>query len=170
MPTKVANQDVRWFIDTVLLGDLQKMICTDGHHYLGFGVVACGIEFLGACIDKHQWDKPGLSQKRFESAVNELFDAKYHPYVHVLFEHLRCGMAHIMRPQGSVAFTTQAESVTDGTHHLKVFAGTGKLVLVSETFYADFAEACKEVKQRMVAGKYSKTITDQHMTITEIEP
>lgn len=175
MPTTGTALDIGQFIDTVMMGDLKKMICKHGLHYLGFGIVGCGIEFLGACIDAHPFDKEQVSRDRFESAVKALFDPMYHPYadktsVHDLYKYLRCGMAHIMRPQGRIAFTTQAESITDGTQHLQVFTGTGKLVLVSEIFYADFAEACKKMKHRMLAGKYSKKLTDQYLTITEIEP
>jgi hypothetical protein len=75
-----------------------------------------------------------------------------------------------MRPQGRVTFTTQAESLKDGTAHLQVLAGPDKLVLVSETFYADFAKACNEMKRRMGVGAYSKTLTDTYMPITTIEP
>ncbi len=173
--TQTTNQDVQWFIDTVLLGNIKDMICTQDQHYLGFGVVACAIEFLGACMDSHPYDQQGLSRQRFEAAVKAHFDAKYHPYAdknskYDLYKHLRCGMAHIMRPQGKVAFTTQAESLTDGTQHLQVYATLDKLVLVSETFYADFAEACNKMKQHMAARAYTKQLTDQYLPITQIQP
>ena len=80
MPTTGTALDIGQFVDTVLMGDLQKMICTPGLQYLGFGVVGCGIEFLGACIDAHPFDKEQVSRDRFESAVRALFDPMYHPY------------------------------------------------------------------------------------------
>ena len=78
-------------------------------------------------------------------------------------------MAHIMRPQGRVAFTTHLESVSDGTYHLQVLPGIDKLVLISETFYSDFAEACKKMKQHMEAGAYTKKVSDQYLPIAEIK-
>lgn len=170
---QTTTQDIQWLIDTVLLGNIKEMICTQNQHYLGFGVVACAIEFLGACMDADPFDKTGSSRKRFEDAIKAHFDAKYHPYAdqnspYDLYKHLRCGMAHIMRPNGKVAFTTHLESVTDGTQHLQIFTVLDKLVLVSETFYCDFAEACKKTKQKMAAGAYAKNLKDLYLPITQI--
>lgn len=175
MPTQTTTQDIGWFIDAVMLGSINDMICKHGQHYLGFGTVAGAIEFIGACMDAQSFDQQGISRQRFESAIKTHFDAKYHPYAdkgskYDLYKHLRCGMAHIMRPQGKVAFTTQSESIVDGTQHLQVVAAIDKLVLVSETFHTDFAEACKRMKQHMAAGAYTKKLTDQYLPITQIQP
>ena len=170
MRTTINN--LEWFINTVLLGNIKDMICTNSQHYLGFGVVACGIEFLGACIDSHSFDAEGFSRQRFESAIKTLFDSKYHPYANKgseydLFKHLRCGMAHVIRPQGKVAFTTQSESIIDNTQHLCVEKNTKKLILVSEAFYSDFAEACKKMKNHMSADAYPKKLSDVYLPIAQ---
>lgn len=175
MTKSTSNQDLGWFIDTVLLTNIKDLICTNGQHYLGFGVVACGIEFLGACIDALPFDAEKVSRQRFEAGIKTLFDAKYNPFAdkstkYDLYKHLRCGMAHIMRPQGRVGFTTQAESVTDGTTHLQILTPDDKLVLVSETFYADFADATKKMKHHMNAGAYTKKLSDHYLPITEFKP
>lgn len=135
-----------WFIDAVLLGEMRRMILDCHLYYLGFGSVASGIEFLGACMDTSPINEEGHSRVRFEAAVSGLFAEDYKPYVgrasnHDLYKNLRCGMTHIIRPQGDVAFTCRAESQAEGTPHLQVAAGTNKLVLVSEDFYEDFVAA-----------------------------
>ena len=170
MRTKIYNLEC--FINTVLLGNIKDMICTNSQHYLGFGVVACGIEFLGACMDSLPFDAQNISRQRFEAAIKTLFDSKYHPYAdkgaeYDLYKHLRCGMAHIIRPQGKVAFTTHNESITDNTHHLCVEKNTQKLILVSEAFYSDFAEACKKMKNHMSAGAYPKKLSDEYLPIAQ---
>jgi hypothetical protein len=175
MTVQIAKQNIEWFINTVLLGDLKAMICNCSLHYLGFGTVACGTEFLGACMDDKPFDQQGLSRQRFETAITMLFDCRYHQYASKgsefdLYRHLRCGMAHIMRPQGKIAFTSHAESVLDKTQHLEVHTELGKLILISESFYFDFADACRKLKQDMSANRYSKKLTDEYLPIAQIEP
>lgn len=175
MTTQMTSQNIGWFIDTVLLENIRDMICTQNQHYLGFGVVACAVEFLGACMDGFPFEQQGVSRQRFESAIKTNFDKKYHPYAdknskYDLYNHLRCGMAHVMRPQGKIAFTTHSESITDNTQHLHVLASLDKLVLISEPFYADFAEASKKMKQHMAAGAYTKKLTDCYLPITQVSP
>ena len=77
-------------------------------HYLSFGVVAVGIEFLGACQDPNDFSKPGLSSRRFERGITDFMqqvDARYVAYNQKtspfnLYKHLRCGMAQLC-PTGS---------------------------------------------------------------------
>ena len=166
-----VNQDIGWFFDVVLFGNIHELVTINKQHYLGFGVIACAIEFLGACADDQPFDKPGLSRRQFDSAIKGHFKSGYHQYVSAkspynLYKHLRCGMAHIMRPQGSVAFTTQAESVADGTQHLAVHQPAGKLILVSESFLKDFEDAAREVKAKMSIGGFSKKLTDPYLSIS----
>ena len=126
-------------------------------------------------MDDKPFDQEGLSRQRFETAITSLFDCKYHPYANKmskydLYRHLRCGMAHVMRPQGEIGFTSHSESIAENTQHLVIQPETDKLILISETFYADFADACRKLKQDMREGKYSKKLSDEYLTISHIEP
>ncbi len=49
------------FIQTVLLGDLRRMVYDAKLHYLAFGTIAVGIEFLGACEDAYPFNESGHS-------------------------------------------------------------------------------------------------------------
>lgn len=176
MPT-TTNQTIEWFIDTVLLRDLRHMIYDANLHYLGFGTVACAIEFLGACLDRNDFNKQGLSKRRFEKSIAELFvpiDRRYEPFNvensdYYLYKHLRCGMAHIMRPQGNVAFTTREESMVDGTSHLEIESSINKLILVSEDLYDHLEIACAELKNKMNLPSTYKNLTDSYLPIIEFD-
>jgi len=171
------NQTIEWFIRTVLLGDLRKMIYDAKLHYLGFGNVACAIEFLGACLDSEDFNKEGLSKKRFEGAIEKLFipiDNRYKLYndknsPYYLYKHLRCGMAHIMRPQGMIAYTTRDESKEEGTEHLEIDPSIKKLILVSEDFYDHLELACKELKNKLSLPNSHKKLSDLYLSITDFE-
>ena len=170
MSEDAAPGSLGWFIDTVLLDQMQEMIVQKGFHYLGFGIVANGIEFLGACLDRYPFDEKGKSERRFKSAVTKLFDERYRPFVectgnHNLYANLRCGMLHIMRPQGDVVFTHLQESKVEGTKHLEFAPGTTKLVLVSEVLYTDFAAAATTLKSQMEAGQYTKKASDIYLAV-----
>jgi len=163
------------FIDIVLIRDIKKVIDADCA-YLAFGLIAQGIETLGAILDEkkiHDNDK-GLSEKRFRSAIRTLFNwqgSLYPKYAaenseYDLFEYLRCGMSHVLRPAGKVAFTTKKESKIDGTKHLEVAKETGKLILVIEEFYEDFHRACKKCKNCIREKTHSK-LKEDYLTITK---
>lgn len=125
-------------------------------------------------MDGLPFDLQGHSRQRFESAIKTLFDPKYYPYAdkgsqYDLYKHLRCGMAHIMRPQGKIVFA-DAERGADRSAHLQVLtAMDNNLALVSEVFYTDFAEACKKMKQQMAAGAYPRKLTDRYLSITQVQ-
>lgn len=163
------------FIDIVLIRDIGRVI-EAGCAYLAFGLIAQGIETLGAILDEkeiHDNDK-GLSESRFRNAVQKLFNwqgSSYPKYVaegseYDLYKSLRCGMAHVLRPAGKVAFTTKKESQEDGTKHLVIAEKTGQLVLVIEDFYADFVKACKKCKSNIPKKSHSKLKND-YLIITE---
>lgn len=163
------------FIDTVLIHDIGRVIDA-GCAYLAFGLIAQGIETLGAILDEkeiHDNDK-GLPEARFRNAIKDLFNwqgSLYPKYVaegseYDLFKYLRCGMAHVLRPAGKVALTTKKEAEKDGTKHLEVVEETGQLILVIEELYADFVRACKKCKNCIPEKTHPKLKRD-YLTITE---
>lgn len=142
--------DVSQFVKTVLQKDLKKMVHCCELHYLAFGQIAVGIEFLGACRDSHDFGQQGHSGCRFERGITDYMariDSRYAQFnnsasPYYLYKQLRCGMSHLLRPQGKVAVTTRAEALVDGRAHLTVDTALDKLVFVSEQFYDDFYAAC----------------------------
>ena len=169
-PNKELEQGTPgWFIDTVLLGEMRRMIIGCELHYLGFGVVASGVEFLGACMDDHPMNEGGHSKTRFNEAIRGLFDTRYREFVeprdpeYDLNVNLRCGMAHVVRPQGKIGFTHRAESRRLGTLHLQLSGSV--LALVSEDFHEDFAKAASQLRDRMSKGEFKKGLTDGYLAV-----
>jgi len=124
---------------------------------LATGTIATGIEFLGACLDEHDFHKRGEAEERFKRGIAEFMgkvNPKYLPYNNpksefYLYEQLRCGMAHIIRPVGKVVFTGRGDAKRDGLIHLDVFPKYNVLVIVVEDFFEEFAEASERLRKRI---------------------
>jgi hypothetical protein len=144
-------------------------------HYLSFGVIAQGIEFLGACLDELDWDAKNQGESRFNKAIKELFKSSNNEYIkytsstsgHYLYEGLRCGLIHMMRPQKSIWLTHREESLKDGTSHLG--KKDEKLFLVVEDLYDDFKKACEKIIYKIEHNKITNTkIKDSYITILDL--
>ena len=82
---------VKEFINQVFLNEYKRII-DQGFYYISFALIALGIEYLGACLDSHDFDEEGLSKARFTSAINELFPQRYHEHAEALYKDVRCGL------------------------------------------------------------------------------
>lgn len=170
--TRKTNLPIEEFVKRVFLNDLRGMIYEARLHYLAFGTIAVGIEFLGACVDAYPFNESGHSAERFDRGVQDFLstsDARYEQYNKMtsryrLYKHLRCGMSHVMRPQGKVLFTSREESTQDGTKHLEII--NEQLLLVCEDFYDHFASACQLLVDRLPGLKSSK-LERPYLAITE---
>lgn len=164
----MADHDLASLLSSTILPEMRRM-AYDCAQYLSYGQIAVGIELFGACLDAQPVEKPGLSRKRFESGVLHYMvkvDSRYGKYVgagspYDLYVHLRCGMAHILRPQGKVGFTGRIDAVPIGIKHLEVYVPLDKLVLVAQDFFDDFEKAAQlfiadipHLDQRKVAGVF----------------
>lgn len=160
------NKNVKEFIQKTLIETIGAMIQT-GNHYLGFGPQSQAIELIGAIIEddtveklqkdpKSEFDTRNKSRRRFHSALKLFSNANYLKYCtefttdpnhlpdYDLYNNLRCGYAHQMKPLKKVSVTTLQESLVDGTSHLTI-SQDGKLMLVSEQLYIDLKEVCEKV-------------------------
>jgi hypothetical protein len=133
---------VKEFIKQVFLIECKRLI-DSGYHYISFALIGLGIEFLGACVDGHDFAKPGKSEQRFTLAIRSVFPSKYHGYAKQLYADLRSGFAHQFRPASRFVLTHRAESVREGTRHLGPFGK--QTVLVAEDLYGDFERASRQV-------------------------
>jgi len=146
-----SGHSIESFVKTVLLNDIRRMTYDCGLHYLAFGNIAVGIEFLGACEDAHPFHKQGESRDRFKLGI-ENYMAKVNPLYATyndpkspfhLYKYLRCGMAHVMRPQGTVGFIGRSQAENAGYSHLSLVYQGQALLLTAEDFYDDFEKACQ---------------------------
>lgn len=144
------------FIEQTLIKEFRSIQQDPGNHkYLSFGLIAQGIEFLGSLIDDKEIDQAGLSRIRFDSALINFFDSKYHEYANKdndfnLYSNLRCGMLHIIIPAQNIALGELEHD--DVNNHLKVLQfsdGKERLLLIAEEFYYDFKNACESVISKL---------------------
>jgi hypothetical protein len=153
------------FIQTVLLSDLQTMLVDCHLEYFAFGTIACGIELLGACNDDQPWHQPGLSKTRFNSGIDTFMatvDARYQEVNNAdrLYTNLRCGMAHVLRPQGCFALTNRNTAQALELEHLTLKSGTETTILVVEDLLDHFSQACSTLLEQLpgkTGGKFTET-------------
>lgn len=146
----MAGLSLKSFIETILINDLGRMTKDYGLHYLAFGSIAVGIEFLGACQDEEPFSKERLSRKRFNAGINDFMrriDKRYYDFNQDgspfnLYEQLRCGMSHVLRPQGTLKFCGKEAAEKDGYKHLEILPSNLGVLMTAEDFYDDFAKAC----------------------------
>lgn len=140
------------FIENPLLIELDRMVNSPTPStYLSFGQIVMGIEFLGACTDGLDWRVERQSAVRFRLGLTTYMvqiDARYgtlntgKDQDYDLYTYLRCGMAHLVRPQGFFGLAGKGNADADGHTHLELDPKTKKMVLVDVPFFNDFKAAC----------------------------
>jgi hypothetical protein len=165
MEKNPKSKDINWFIDKIFLQEVNSIINEYNFNFLGFGIIASGIEFLGACLDNESFYKKDRSRKRFDEAIIKLFVEKYHKYIgkklaNNLYDNLRCGMAHVVLPTKYIEFIIREEASQNGWINLQELHQGNKLVLISEDFYSDFSDACRKLKEMMDKGMTTKKLED----------
>jgi hypothetical protein len=145
------------FIKRVLISEIKKIQQDEGHHYISFGLISQGIEFLGYCLDETE----NKSSKRFNKAITDLFPDDYNIYVKRrsteqfdLYGNLRCGLLHIFIPGKDIELIQEAEIDDYGEHlEIKNLRGRGRLILVSQKLFTHFENACKDLIIKIQSGE-----------------
>lgn len=130
-------------IREVILNDYAHIMDAPDGTIGKFILIAVGIEYLGACLDRQHMNATGRSEKRFNTAIRELFPNKYHHFtlqksIPNLFVDFRCPLIHQFKPGHSLTLCSLQEAHRKS--HLSYHAG-GSLILVAEEFYKDLASA-----------------------------
>lgn len=162
------------FIGHVLINEIKAIQQTHGHHYLSFGLIAQGIELLGACLDSTNFHKRGKSSDRFRNAINKLFPEKYKAHnnkasQYDLYANLRCGLLHVVIPGSHIELIQEDEKTTYGGGHLDIknIRGGDRLLLVSQEFFTDFEKACNEIVKRIDSGAIDPKKVSVELIATE---
>lgn len=140
-------------VEAIFLKEMKEIIYNhEGAAFIKFLNIAVGIEYLGACLDQHDFTEEGHSEDRFNNALKELFPKKYHKHAKkdakiYLYECFRCPYVHQLRPGKGVVVTHRNESKREGTIHLE-FTESDYFVLVLEDFFDDFESACLKLFQK----------------------
>lgn len=169
--------DIHQFLDEMVIKEIPRLAMVN--HYYGAGLIAGAIEFLGACLDSHPIAEERKSAERFCHAVNELFPPSYLPFsrqppytnavkpTHDLYTCLRCGMAHVLRPQGVCLTATLEEARTDGNAHLDILNRSCKTMplIIVEQFKNDFIAAAEELQRRLKAAPLPQKLQGDFLTV-----
>lgn len=132
------------FLRKVVIEEI-KGIQDKGYHYISFGLIAQGIETLGAAMDSQPISQGGLSQVRFENAIEQLFPAPYLPFKTELYKKLRCGLLHVFLPARGIELIEAKDISKFGEHLDKKKIRNGdtfdSLIIVSKSFCEDLINA-----------------------------
>lgn len=126
------------------------------HPYFAFGLIATGIEFLGACMDSHQWNESGHSKTHFNSAISTFPTLQKYKSAK-LYSTLRCGMCHILTPKPSIQLANG-----EGIYH------TSDNIIYIDTFYREFKDACTYLLQHANLWGNCKKQNDVWWILTEL--
>jgi len=130
------------FIKQTLIKEI-GVIVEEGHDYIGFILIAIGIEFLGKCNDCKLKTWHSSKSDHFIKGI-KLMPKNYHCYGKKLKNLLRNGMAHSFAPKPKLGLPKLGLSSKKwGLSNLE--EKDGQLILVIEDFYNDFKKACKKV-------------------------
>jgi len=177
---QTEEKDINWFLDTVVVRDIGAVIEAGGG-YLAFALIAQSIEMIGALLDEYEIDyyEQGLPAKRFAKGITEVFkpiDARYAEFnkedsEYYLWENLRCGMAHIIRPKSKIVFTGKSDANKLSATHLdkiKFDDGAEYLLLVVEDFYEHLKDACRRTKNKLPKKTHAK-LKKGYITIHHVQ-
>lgn len=144
MDHKLSNQEKEQ-IREVILNDFSSVMTSPGSLAGKFILIAVGIEFLGACLDKQHMKATARSEKRFNMAITRLFPKKYHHFVKKdsipnLYFDFRCPIIHQFKPGSSIFLSSLVTEQKPNFQHLSYHAD-GSLILVAEELYLDLASA-----------------------------
>lgn len=137
------------FIKITLIKEIKEI--QQKYHYLSFGLISQGIEFLGCCLDSNSYFTERKSELRFRNAIKNLFPSKYQPFNikkgrFDLYRDLRCGISHVCLPKTNIELIQRKEIPIFGKHlEIKKVRNKEMLILVSEDFYSDFETACNKI-------------------------
>jgi hypothetical protein len=140
--------NVKEFINQVFLAEYEQVVAQFA--YISFALIGLGIEFLGACLDSHEFGERSQSTARVQKAIKELFPPAYG--LGDIASDLRNGFALQFRPGMSLELSKRSEAHGRGWKHLEK-TQDGKICLVAEDLYADFTAACRTVLKKIDNGE-----------------
>lgn len=137
-------------INNVILGEIKQLIEFKEAPFIKFQLIVTSIEFLGACLDQHDFADNSHSEERFNTCLNKLFPKVYKKYAKndssiSLYKELRCGMIHKLKPLSSKVRLTERRHIKNQKVHME--ESNGDLYIVLEDFFDDLVRACNKLKE-----------------------
>lgn len=133
-----------------------RVLLCKRHEYYAFGVIAQGIEFLGA-VDRYinkgtKLNTKGKSGQKFKEGI-AYFPNEYMDLINTgfnLYDELRCGPTHAFCPGPNSYFRSRA-SLKSGQVHLKKYSLNKKelTVFVLEELIEDYETAVRQLVKKL---------------------
>ena len=153
----------------IIIADIENLITTK-NDFIGFIIIALGIEFMGSFFDEKDFNDFGQSDKRFKNALTNLFKNKwYNNNNDWIFKNFRGPLIHQYRPGDAILLTSHCKNGADLKLHLKI--ADGKRIFVLEKLFDDFKLAVQKFKNEIkkTSNSLNKAkINNGFMSIIEI--
>lgn len=169
MNTKIKKENSGLQHLDIIIADIENLV-TAKSDFIGFVIIALGIEFMGSFFDEKSFNDFGQSDRRFKNALANLFKNKwYHNNSDWVFRNFRGPLIHQYRPGDSILLTSHCKNGADLKLHLQT--ADGKRIFVLEQLFSDFKQAVQKFKNEIKKTSNSlnkEKINDGFMSIIEI--
>ena len=132
-----------------------ERMAKSGFAYYVFPIASECLEIMGAFYDDKEFSDHGESTARAKRALKKCFKnirgGRYPKNQKLVFENLRCGFAHMMRPGAEVAVGSLASGDTEDMHWKKM--KDGKTIFIAECFIGDLAKAVDNLTNAVAKKK-----------------
>ena len=153
----------------IIIADVQNLI-DNKQDFIGFLIIALGIEFMGSFYDEKDFNDFGQSETRFKNALSNLFkDQRYRNKKDWLFKQFRGPLIHQYRPGDEIQLTSKCKNDAPLDLHWK--PSDLKIVFVLEQLFDDFKTAVQKLKNEIEKASNSlnkEKINGGYMGIKEI--
>ncbi len=149
-------------IQEIILTDYSRVMLSPESPISKFILIAVGIEFLGACIDKQHMNSTARSEKRFNLAIQKLFPKKYHHFTKMdsvpnLYKDFRCPILHQFKSGNAVSLYSKTDIGFENFRHLE-YNSVGSLNISCEDIYQDLTQAALSLIKSLRESEETKKI------------
>lgn len=167
-PEIIKTNSALEHIDTMIANI--KSLIDNKQDFIGFVIIAIGIEFLGSFYDGFDFNDFGQSEARFKNALSNLFkDQRYRNKKDWLFKQLRGPLIHQYRPGDEILLTSKCKNDAPLELHWK--PSDLKTVFVLEKLFDDFKSAVQKLNNEIEKASNplnKEKISGEYMAIKEI--
>jgi hypothetical protein len=152
----------------IIIADIQDHIDKKSD-FVGFILIALGIEYLGSFLDEKPFTDFGQSEIRFKNGLKFFKNSWYKNNATWLFQTFRGPLIHQYRIGSGLLITSNCKNQANLSLHLEQFEGN--LIFVLEQLFEDYKQAVGKFKNEVVKAGNSfnkEKLSQTHQTIIQI--
>ncbi len=152
----------------IIVADIQDHIDKKSD-FVGFILIAIGIEYLGSFLDEKPFTDFGQSASRFKNGLRFFKNNWYKNNSDFLFQSFRGPLVHQYRIGAGLLITSFCKNKAPLDRHLAEYEGSRILVL--EQLFEDYKQAVKKFKNEVAKKNSSfnqEKMAQAHQTIHDI--